>query len=150
MDNKELYQQVIIDHARAPRHKYKLDNPTGYAAGKNPVCGDEIVVYVKEQDGLVTDIAFDGQGCAICLASASLMSEQLQGKLLLEVEKQIKQFQHMLIAPEAPEELDMLGKCEILEGVRHYPLRIKCATLAWHALSAALHTNKDDQTVSTE
>ena len=150
MDNKELYQQVIIDHARHPRHCHAMEKPTSYAAGKNPVCGDEIVVFVRVKDDLVSEISFNGTGCAICMASASLMSDMLQKKPVDTIRLTIKQFQSMLIAPEAIDDLGRLGKCAILEGVRHYPLRIKCATLAWHALAAALASNDQASTVSTE
>jgi nitrogen fixation NifU-like protein len=150
MDNQELYQQVIIDHARNPRHKKTMEEPTGLAAGKNPVCGDEIIVFVKANNGTVEEVTFGGHGCAICTASASLMADQIKGRSIEEAERVINLFHAMLVDDNVPDDLDELGKCEILEGVRQYPLRIKCATLAWHALAAALKSDGSEKEVSTE
>lgn len=153
MDDQSLYQQVIIDHAHKPRHKYHMQEPTQLAAGKNPVCGDDVTVFVKTKDDQVIEISFEGSGCAICMASASLMSEWAEGKSKAEVLAIIKDFIEMQTEDSEKDYADSLGKCSILQGVKHYPLRIKCATLAWHALKAAVETNimnDYEKTVSTE
>jgi nitrogen fixation NifU-like protein len=150
MDNQALYQQVIIDHARKPRHCYRMDNPTQMASGKNPVCGDDITVYIELNDGQVLEVSFEGSGCAICMASASMMSEHARGKSKEDVLKVIDDFIGMQTNHDENDYEKTLGKCSILEGVKHYPLRIKCATLAWHALKAAVESDKNSLTVSTE
>jgi nitrogen fixation NifU-like protein len=153
MDNKALYQQVIIDHARKPRHCYHMQEPTSLASGKNPVCGDDVTVFLKTNDGKVAEVSFQGTGCAICMASASLMSEWAEGKSQQEVLGIITDFIEMQTEDLGKDYGDSLGKCSILEGVKHYPLRIKCATLSWHALKAAIEsesTKTDNNTVSTE
>jgi len=150
MDNKALYQQVIIDHARKPRHFYRMENPTQLAAGKNPVCGDDVTVFIKSKDGCVIEVSFEGSGCAICMASASLMSEWAEGKSKEDVLKIIDDFIEMQTQDSEKDYESSLGKCSILEGVKHYPLRIKCATLGWHALKAAVESNTNETTVSTE
>ena len=149
MDNQALYQQVIIDHARKPRHCYRMSDPTQLASGKNPVCGDDITVYIQLKDDHVLEVSFEGSGCAICMASASMMSEWTQGKSKDEVLSIIKNFIEMQTKDLNIDYEKTLGKCSILEGVKHYPLRIKCATLAWHALKAAVESDKNSLTVST-
>jgi nitrogen fixation NifU-like protein len=150
MDNQALYQQVIIDHARKPRHCYRMKNPTHMASGKNPVCGDDITVYIELNDSQVLEVSFEGSGCAICMASASMMSEHARGKSKEDVLKVIHAFIDMQTHHDEKDYETTLGKCSILEGVKHYPLRIKCATLAWHALKAAVESDKNSLTVSTE
>ena len=154
MDNQSLYQQVIIDHARKPRHCYHMENPTHLAAGKNPVCGDDVTVFVKAKDDQVVEISFSGSGCAICMAS-SMMSEWASGKSVADVLASIDAFIAMQTKDTGMDYSVQLGKCSILAGVKHYPLRIKCATLAWHALKAAVQASQNSsesnqQTVSTE
>jgi nitrogen fixation NifU-like protein len=140
-DLRDLYQDVIIDHGRRPRNFGKLDNATCQAYGKNPLCGDTIIVYLKLQDNLISEISFDGQGCAICTASASLMTEQLKHKSL-DAAKSLFETFHKLITEEGYTVQDeSLGKLIILSGVGEYPARVKCATLAWHTLMNALEQN---------
>jgi nitrogen fixation protein NifU and related proteins len=146
-DLQELYQQVIIDHGTKPRNKGELKAHTHFANGANPLCGDEILLFLKVEEGIIQDIKFTGEGCAISTASASMMSEFLLGKTISEVENLKNEFVDMIInSPD--DEHSSLGKLVILAGVNKYPVRAKCATLAWHTLSAAL--NKNDTIVTTE
>lgn len=143
MDNmRDLYQEVIIEHGRHPRQFGVIAQPSTFARGKNPLCGDEINVYMKLDGEHIQDIRFDGHGCAICTASASLMSEHLLGKTLTAAESIFQTF-HRLLTEQGYEVCDdSLGKLVILSGVREYPARVKCATLAWHTMVNALkHVN---------
>ncbi len=135
----DLYQDIILDHNRRPRNYRALEEPTYSADGYNPICGDEIKVFLKLDGDKIEDISFQGQGCAISTASASLMTVELKGKTLSEAMAGFKRFQDML-AEEVEKEVDFLdfGDLASLSGVRLFPARIKCATLAWHALEAAL------------
>jgi nitrogen fixation NifU-like protein len=141
-DLAELYQQVILDHNRRPRHFGKLAAATQSADGHNPICGDHVTVHVRVDGGVIADAAFEGSGCAISRASASLMTDAVIGRPVPDAEKLFRDFQGMVTAdPTVP--LDngakqSLGKLAALGGVRAFPSRIKCATLAWHALHAAL------------
>jgi nitrogen fixation NifU-like protein len=148
-DLRDLYQEVILDHQRNPRNFRVIPQPDRVSAGRNPLCGDEITVYVTLADGVVRDLSFQGTGCAICTASASLMTEHLKGKTVEEVGRLFDAFHGMLTdsASEASP-LDSLGKLQVFEGVRQFPVRIKCATLPWHALRAAIENR--DEVVSTE
>lgn len=139
MDNlRDLYQEVIIDHGRNPRHFGAMESPSACAKGKNALCGDQITVYLMINDDTVIDIKFDGHGCAICTASASLMAEHLIGKSV-PLAAQLFQTFHRLITEQGFEISDeSLGKLVILSGVREYPARVKCATLAWHTLMNAI------------
>ncbi len=133
---RELYQEVILDHNKRPRNFRVLDPATHHAAGHNPLCGDQITVYANVEDGVIKEVTFQGQGCAISTASASLMTTALQGKPVAEAEALFGKFHDMVTGDgSAPPEL---GKLAVLTGVRDYPSRVKCATLAWHALQAAL------------
>ena len=134
---RELYQEVILDHNKRPRNFRTLDPCTHRADGHNPLCGDRVTVFVEIADDVIKDVAFQGQGCAISTASASLMTTVLKGKTLAEAETLFGQF-HDLVTGESPPSPAM-GKLAVLAGVRDYPSRIKCATLAWHAVRAALH-----------
>jgi len=144
---RELYQQVIFDHYKAPRNRHALDHPSHEAEGHNPLCGDNVKVYLDVRDGVIRDAAFEGGGCAIATASASLMTEALKGKRVEEVEHLFQEF-HELVTGGAQGERRDLGKLEVLAGVREYPARVKCATLAWHTLHAALDARHGN--VSTE
>jgi nitrogen fixation NifU-like protein len=135
---RELYQEVILDHNRHPRNRGKIEDPTGFAEGHNPLCGDNIQVYLHTDGDRVSDVSFEGSGCAISTASASLMTEAIKGKTLSEVEAVFKEFQTMVTATGEAEEHPDLGDLEVFGGVREYPVRIKCATLPWHTLKAAL------------
>jgi len=145
---RELYQEVILDHNRRPRNRGKLEEPTGFAEGHNPLCGDHIKVYLHMDGDRVADVSFEGSGCAISTASASLMTEAIKGKTLDEVEAVFREFQSMVTATGEAEEHPDLGDLEVLGGVREYPVRIKCATLPWHTLKAAL--KGEEAKVSTE
>lgn len=138
-DHRSLYEQVIIDHNKSPRNFRALDEPTGFAEGHNPLCGDQVVVYVRMEGDVIADVSFTGNGCAISKASASLMTSVLKGKTRQEAEAYHLKFHRMLTADaSAPDAAADMGKLEALRGVRDYPVRIKCATLAWHALAAAI------------
>lgn len=148
-DLREIYQQIILDHYRKPRNFHELDGASHHAGGHNPLCGDRVEIYLDvADDGTIRDVGFKGAGCAISTASASLMTEAIKGKPVAEAKALFEQFHHMLTDKESdiPEEL---GKLEALAGVRQLPVRIKCATLAWHTLQSAL-ANQLDQTVTTE
>jgi nitrogen fixation NifU-like protein len=148
-DLRDLYQQVILDHYRSPRNFSVLEAANRRADGHNPLCGDRINVYAKIDGDIVREISFQGAGCAISTASASLMTEMVKGKTLAEAKALFEGFHGLLTKDTQPEEVD-LGKLEALSGVRAYPSRIKCATLAWHTLQAALETKDDDASVTTE
>ncbi|RMH16919.1 MAG: SUF system NifU family Fe-S cluster assembly protein [Acidobacteria bacterium] len=152
-DLRELYQEVILDHYRKPRNFTVLRDATGEGVGHNPLCGDRVRVWVKIGDeGVIEDVAFQGEGCAISTASASLMTEAVKGKTVDEAEDLFARFQSMLTGDDG--EHPDLGKLEALAGVREYPIRVKCATLAWHTLHAALARRAADAgtggVVSTE
>lgn len=138
---RDLYQEVILDHNKRPRNFRELEPVTHQARGHNPLCGDRITVYLDVEDGVIRDIAFQGQGCAISTASASLMTTALKGKTVAEAEALFGRF-HELVTHEG-EPPDELGKLAVLSGVRDYPSRVKCATLAWHAMQAALHNQTE-------
>ncbi len=146
---RELYQQVILDHNKSPRNFKKLENATNFAEGYNPLCGDHIDIYMHVEDGIVKDISFQGKGCAISKASASLMSSIVKGKSVEEAEKLFKKF-HDLITGKLGEEPDLadLGKLAVFAGVREFPARVKCASLAWHTMISAI--NKKEEKVTTE
>ncbi len=136
---RDLYQEVVIDHARHPRNFRKLEDPTCTAEGFNPLCGDQLTLYVKLADGVIEDIAFQGDGCAISKASASLMTAALKGK---KQEEALALFGrvHALVTegPKGERNLEGVGKLAALSGIWEFPLRVKCATLAWHTLRNAL------------
>ena len=136
-DLRGLYQEVIFDHYRKPRNCHVLDCANHKADGFNPLCGDRVTVYLKVADGVIEDLSFEGTGCAISTASASLMTETLKGKKVAEVEHLFDDFHQMVTGADAVPHAD-LGKLEALAGVREFPARVKCATLAWHTLHAAL------------
>ena len=147
MDLQALYQEVILDHNRAPRNHHAMTCSSCEARGVNPLCGDKLTVYVLIKQGVIEDVSFVGEGCAISQASASLMTEALKGKTEAEVETLFEAFHALLTQDDAPTP-PMLGKLAVFEGVRAFPARVKCATLAWHALDAAL--KKDTSMVTTE
>lgn len=136
-DLRELYQEVIFDHNRKPRNYRKLDPHSHHAAGHNPLCGDQLEVYLQIKDGIVEDIGFEGQGCAISTASASLMTEAVKGRPVAEVEALFEDF-HALLTGTGETPTRDFGKLAVLAGVREFPVRVKCATLAWHTLHNAL------------
>jgi len=136
----DLYQQVIIDHTKSPRNFGKLDPCNHDAEGYNPLCGDQLHIYLQiNSDNVIEGIKFEGQGCSISTASASLMTEALKGKSIAEFERLFEAFHHMATADmdEKPDE-EALGKLAVLAGVKEFPSRIKCATLCWHTLKSAI------------
>ncbi len=147
-DMQELYQEIILDHNKRPRNFRRLDDHTHHADGHNPLCGDEIEVFIKVEDGRIADITFQGEGCAISKASASLMTSSLKGRTIEEAHREFGYVIDLLTAKEErPVDLGELGDLAALQGVRQFPARIKCATLSWHALEAAL---KGSSNASTE
>jgi nitrogen fixation NifU-like protein len=142
---EELYREVILDHYRNPRNRGHLDAPTATAEGVNPLCGDELTIELSIDDDVVTGVAVEGQGCSISQSSASMMTEAIKGKSRAEIEALVKKFRTMMsledsddagLDPERPG--SVLGDLEALQGVRNYPVRIKCASLAWNTLLEAL------------
>jgi nitrogen fixation NifU-like protein len=142
----DLYQDVILDHNRRPRN-FRVLTDGRHAEGFNPLCGDRLTVYVRVDGDVITDVAFQGAGCAISKASASLMTEAIKAKTLAEADALFDRFQQMITStPDTSS--GHLGKLDALAGVRRFPIRVKCASLAWHTLHAALHA--PDEVVSTE
>jgi nitrogen fixation protein NifU and related proteins len=137
----DLYREIILDHYRTPRNRGELPPPASHAVGHNPLCGDEIEVYLDVQDGIVSDIKVGGQGCSISQSSASMMSQAVKGKSIDEVRAITRRFKGMMSIDEDGAEPDLtvkLGDLEALQGVVKFPVRIKCATLAWNTLLDAL------------
>jgi nitrogen fixation protein NifU and related proteins len=138
-DLTDLYQEVILDHNRRPRNYGTLEPPFAEARGHNPLCGDRLTLYLRVDDGAVRDIRFEGSGCAISKASASLMTEAVKGRTIPEVTGIFHRFQAMITSPlDQPSGDPSLGKLMVLGGVREFPVRIKCASLPWHTLKAAI------------
>jgi len=147
MDLRELYQEIIIDHNRNPRNHRVMEGATSEARGFNPLCGDKLTVYLQISHDVIQDISFMGCGCAISQASASLMTDALQGKTVIEAHKLFESFHHMVTSDDDKPSLSV-DKLTVLAGVRSFPARVKCATLAWHTLESAL--KKEHVTVTTE
>jgi nitrogen fixation protein NifU and related proteins len=138
-DLSELYQQVILDHNKKPRNFRKLETPTRTVEGLNPLCGDQLTLYVDVEGDRIVDIAFQGSGCAISRASASMMTDSLKGKTIAEADALFEGVHRMLTADREDDvATDGLGKLAVLSGVREFPTRVKCASLSWHALRNAL------------
>ncbi len=148
-DKRTLYDEVIVDHNKSPRNFREMDAATASAHGHNPLCGDHLIVYVRMEGERIADVSFTGGGCAISKASASIMTDALKGKTRQEAEALFVKFDQML-ASNAKDAVPVedLGKLEALRAVREYPVRVKCATLAWHALAAAL--KGETRTIRTE
>lgn len=147
MELRELYQEIIIDHNRNPRNHHAMDDATTQANGFNPLCGDKLTVYAKINNGLIFDLSFVGCGCAISQASASLMTDALKGKTVEAAHDLFHRFHHMLTLDDETQ-MGSMDKLTVLAGVKAFPARVKCATLPWHTLEAAL--NKDAAVVKTE
>ena len=143
---RDLYQEVILEHSKKPRNYGQLESANHKVEGYNPLCGDHYTIFVNLQDGKISDIAFHGAGCAISKASASMMTQALKGKSADEAEALFTRF-HDLVTGQGGD-ADALGKLAVFAGVSEYPLRVKCATLAWHAMRAAL--KGEEEAVSTE
>lgn len=148
-DLRDLYQEVVVDHSRRPRNFRKLEDADRSAEGFNPLCGDQITLYLKLDQQVIQDVAFQGSGCAISKASASMMTASVKGKTKAEAEALFKQF-HSLVTegPGAHADPEKLGKLMALGGVSEFPARVKCASLAWHTLRSALEGKRE--AVSTE
>jgi len=144
---KELYQQVILDHNKSPRNFRVMDNATQHAEGFNPLCGDHLDIYLIIEDGIVKDVSFKGEGCAISKASASVMTSVLKGKTIEEAEALFEKF-HDLVTGKLGGNLDLdeLGKLAVFAGIQEFPVRVKCASLAWHTMMSALKGNKEKVT----
>jgi len=146
---RELYQEVILDHGKAPRNFHAVEGASHHADGHNPLCGDRITVYVKAANDTIEEIGFQGAGCAISTASASMMTEALRGKTFAEFREIFAAFHGLLTGErEVEQAAALLGKLQVFSGVREFPIRVKCATLAWHTLRAALEGRGD--AVTTE
>lgn len=136
---RDLYQELILDHTKRPRNHRRIEGATHMKAGVNPLCGDSLVLYLEVVDGVVRDVSFEGSGCAISKSSASMLTERLKGSTLAEAEVLFGRFHHMLTEGEPTEaDEELLGKLAVFRGVREFPARVKCATLAWQTLHAAL------------
>jgi len=134
-DLDELYQSVILDHNKTPRNFRQLEHATNHAEGRNPLCGDHFDVWLRLEGGVISDVTFLGQGCAISKASASMMTQAVKGKTIQEARELFDKF-HEVVAGDSAEKLP--AKLEVFRGVRAFPIRIKCATLSWHAMKQAL------------
>jgi nitrogen fixation NifU-like protein len=143
---RELYQEVILEHSKHPRNYRVLDSANHHAEGFNPLCGDHFTIYADVKDGTIQELSFQGTGCAISKASASMMTQSLKGKSEAEAEELFTRFHEMVTGRRAS--AGAVGKLAVFAGVSEFPLRVKCATLAWHALRAALRGDKE--AVSTE
>ena len=145
---RDLYQEVVIDHCKQPRNFRKLEDATGTAEGFNPLCGDHLTVYVKLAGGVIDDIAFQGDGCAISKASASLMTTALKGKNVGEAQALFGRVHTLMTdGPNGAVRPEDVGKLAVLSGVWEFPMRVKCATLAWHTLRSALE-GKDERVLT--
>ncbi len=147
-DLRDLYQEVIFDHNRNPRNFRVMENADRQVEGFNPLCGDRLTLFLKMESDNIIDASFQGSGCAISTASVSLMTEIVKGKTEAEAEELFKQFHEMTTGKNDDIDLEAIGKLAVLAGVREYPARVKCATLAWHTLDAALKNEEDS--ISTE
>jgi nitrogen fixation NifU-like protein len=146
-DVRELYQQVIVDHSKRPRN-FRVIDQARTVEGYNPLCGDKVTVYVRVEEGVVKDVSFQGSGCAISTASASLLTEAIKGKTIKDAEALLEAFHELVTGLEPAQGEPALGKLKVFQGVCDYPTRVKCATLAWHTLRAALEGTGEK--VSTE
>ena len=143
----DLYQEILLEHNSKPRNFRVIDDANQTSEGYNPLCGDQITLSLKVIDGVIEDVGFQGSGCAISRASASMMTQSIKGQSVEQAENIFDAFHHMITEPEGEIDLDTLGDLETLSGVNEYPTRIKCAILAWHTMKAALD---GDVQVTTE
>jgi nitrogen fixation NifU-like protein len=146
-DLSDLYQEVILDHNRRPRNFRAIASPTHHAEGYNPLCGDRLDLFLDVEQGVIKDVAFQGAGCAISKASASLMTDAVKGRTVDEARDLFARF-HRVVTTPPDRPVEDLGKLSVLSGVREFPVRVKCASLAWHTLRAALEGK--DKKVTTE
>jgi len=148
MDLHDLYRDVIVDHNRNPRNFRPMADADCHAEGFNPLCGDRLTIYVRLEDGVIRDVSFQGSGCAISVASASLLTESVKGRTVEDAERLFGTMHAMLTRDDAEVDVASLGKLGALSGVRAFPARVKCASLCWHTLDAALH--RQTEPVRTE
>jgi nitrogen fixation protein NifU and related proteins len=148
MDLKDLYRDVIVDHNRNPRNFREMPDASAHAEGFNPLCGDRLTLYVRLDGERIGDVSFQGSGCAISVASASLLTESVKGRTVAEAEQLFTRMHELLTRQDAAADPAELGKLAALSGVREFPARVKCASLCWHTLAAALH--REPAAVSTE
>ncbi|KAA3660900.1 MAG: SUF system NifU family Fe-S cluster assembly protein [Calditrichaeota bacterium] len=148
-DLRELYQEVILDHNKNPKNFFHMEDPTHTAEGYNPLCGDQVEIYLKVEDGIITEISFQGHGCAISKAASSVMTTILKGKTVAEARQWFARYQHLVTADigEAVD-VDEFGQLAVFAGVREFPMRVKCASLSWHTMLKALE--EKDEVASTE
>lgn len=144
-DLNELYQEVILDHNKRPRNFRRIEGSSHHAEGYNPLCGDRLNLYVQVDSGRITDVAFQGSGCAISKASASLMTDAVKGQTVDEARVLFERF-HQVVTTPPDQPVEDLGKLSVLAGVREFPVRVKCASLAWHTLKAALEHHERTST----
>ena len=144
----DLYQEILFEHNSKHRNFRKVEEPNRTSEGYNPLCGDQITLYLKVVDGVIDDIGFQGTGCAISRASASMMTQSIKGQSLERAQEIFDAFHHMITEPDGELDLDTLGDLETLSGISEYPTRIKCAVLAWHTMKAAL--TGDNEGITTE
>ena len=147
-DLRDLYQEVILEHSKQPRNYRELGDANHKAEGYNPLCGDHFTVYLKMEGDKIQDVSFQGSGCAISKASASMMTQSIKGKTMAEAEKIFEKFHQLVTGAAESDEGEELGKLAVFSGVSEFPVRVKCATLAWHTLHAALQGQQE--TISTE
>ncbi|HET9466093.1 MAG TPA: SUF system NifU family Fe-S cluster assembly protein [Gemmatimonadales bacterium] len=143
-----LYQDLILDHNRAPQNYRPMENANRRVEGNNPLCGDRLTIWLRMENGIIADATFQGLGCAISMASASLMTSAIKGKNRAQAEALFERFLGMITGSGEPAEADSLGKLAVFSGVSEFPIKVKCASLSWHAMKAAL--NQSDAVVSTE
>lgn len=145
----DLYQQVILEHNRKPKNFRVMDHPTHKGEGYNPLCGDHFWVYLHvNAEGIVEDVSFDGSGCAISKASASMMTTLVKGRRIAELQSVVNEFKNLITGQIEPEQVEKIGRLKIFAGVKNYPTRVKCAGLAWHTLEGAL--SEKVQVINTE
>ena len=150
-DLTSLYQELILDHAQTPRNQGKLCSPSHQASGHNPLCGDDVTLHLEIVDDVIRDVRFRGTGCAISTASISMLTQAIKNRPLAYVEALFSDMHRLLTdAQTDPDITDRVGKLAAFEGVRQYPMRVKCATLAWHTLNAALHGSNDVATTEED
>jgi len=148
-DLNDLYQELILDHNAKPHNFGKIDKPSHMACGHNPLCGDKLIVFIKIKFSKILDVKFKGEGCAISKAAASMMTDVIKNKTLVEVDRLFNKFHLLLTSDEKDiQDIELLGKLAAFRGVKQFPIRIKCATLAWHTMKAAL--GKNSENISTE
>lgn len=145
----ELYQEVILDHNRKPRNFRIMERADRQSEGFNPLCGDQITLFLKMNDDVITDVSFQGSGCAISKASASMMTDSVKGKTRAQAE-QLFESMHRMLTQDGEADSKKLGKLVAFEGVRQFPIRVKCASLAWHTLNAALQAKQERVTTEEE